>query len=606
MMIPRSLMCSFPAPLYPRYLYHACVATKNTLQRIFGCNGSTRIPYWYYNERMERVPRAAPILFAACALALLAMPPSSFAASVDYTRVVEHTESEVVIQRNSLSEEAWYRCTIQTLACNNVPKETSILPPGANATPLFMLAYRSLMPAGASSLLRSPDGKYIAFYIPATQSKKKRTFGVMDTTDLSVYTKEEVISYWDLLTEGVRYFVFSPDSKTLIYLDDVVDAATPYRVDLAALGSKGKELPAVKMFTKNYTVTDILFKDDATLWFIANRDNPYAWALYELNITTYNLKKIADNVSYAEPLRLKGEKLLFAQADERGVRPVLLSIATGAIERFSLPAWEAEETKGNVVTTLKGGLSGVFLLEKSGHSDTLLVWLHGGPYRQTAEEYHPYLSYGGYDWVLEKLRDADVGVLKLDYPGSAGFGRVFASSITGNIGVADAGKTAVAVADFAKRNLYKNVYLMGNSYGGYLALKMLVDAPSSYKGAFSINGVADWMTLLTRLDTSIFNVQFGGTVDETNRAMYQKASIYNYTDRLSNQKVVLIHGGADTSIPVSQSEGLATYLTAIDKNIQFIKLGGENHVYKKPESFETLCRAAFSLTNRTNDGACEL
>lgn len=548
----------------------------------------------------------ATFFFAACALALLVIPSFSFAASLDYARVVEHSDSEVLVQRNSLNSEAWYRCTIQTLACSEVPEKTNILPPGANATPLYMLAYRSLMPAGASSLLRSPDGRYIAFYIPATQPKKKRTFGVMDTTNLSVYTKEEAISYWDLLTEGVRYYVFSPDSKALIYLDDIVDAATPYRVDLATLGSKGKELPATKMFTKNYTVADIIFKDNGTLWFIANRDNPYAWALYELNITTYNLKKITDNVSYAEPLRLKGEKLLFAQADARGVRPTLLNTATGAIEHFALPAWEAEETKGKVVTTLKGGLSSVFLLEKSGHSDTLLVWLHGGPYRQAAEEYHPYLSYGGYDWVLEKLRDANVGVLKLDYPGSAGFGRVFASSITGNIGVADAGKAAVAVADFAKRNSYKNVYLMGNSYGGYLALKMLVDAPSSYKGAFSINGVADWMTLLTRLDTSIFNVQFGGTVDETNRAMYQKASIYNYADRLSNQKVVLIHGGADTSIPVSQSEGLATYLTAIGKSVQFTKLGGEDHVYKNPESFETLCKTAFALTNRTNDGVCEL
>jgi len=533
-------------------------------------------------------------------------PLFSLAAEFDYARVIEHTDTEVLIKRNSLSEEVRYRCTIETRACNAVNENTSILPPGSNATPPYLLAYRALMPVGASSLHRSPDGRYIAFYVPATASRGARTFGVMDTTDLSIYTRVEKVAYWDLLSESLlRYYHFSPGSKTLIYLDDVKDYPTMYKVNMVDLKAGDSTLPAERLFSKEYSVTDVVWKDNNTIYYIANRDNPYAWALYQLNINTYNLKKIAENVSYADNLWIKGDTLLFAQNDEKGLRPALYNMKTGTIEYFNLPVWASEKTSGKVVN-LKGGLSGIFLLEESGWSDTLVVWLHGGPYRQASAGYHPYQSYGGYDWMLEKLTRADVGVLKLDYPGSAGFGRVFAESITGGIGTVDSEKAGTAIKDFATRNSYKNIYVIGNSYGGYLALKLLVDQPGLIDGAFSINGVADWLTLLTKLDTSIFNVQFHGTVDDTNRDSYQRASIYNYADRITNQKVILMHGGEDRSIPYAQSEGLATYLSLIGKTVQYIKLEGEDHVYKKPESFETLCKTAFVLANRANNTACEL
>jgi dipeptidyl aminopeptidase/acylaminoacyl peptidase len=247
----------------------------------------------------------------------------------------------------------------------------------------------------------------------------------------------------------------------------------------------------------------------------------------------------------------------------------------------------------------------VFLLEKSGNSDTLLVWLHGGPYRQAALGYHPYTSYGGYDWILETARQSDVGVLKLDYPGSAGFGRVFAESISGHVGVKDATDAAAAISDFAKRNSYKNVYLMGNSYGGYLALKLLVNKPTVYKGAMSIAGVADWTTMLTALDTSIFNLQFGGTAGNDNFDEYARASIYNHVNKLSGQKIVLVHGDKDSTIPIKQSAGLATFLEQNGKPAKLITLSGENHVFKKPESFETVCNATLEFVGKTGGAPCK-
>jgi dipeptidyl aminopeptidase/acylaminoacyl peptidase len=542
-------------------------------------------------------------LLAAClAVSAAALAPAlARAADIDYARVVEHTDAEVIVKRATLSTEAWFKCQFATRACASVPANTSVTV--VEPTPAYMSAYHALMPSGASNLRRSPDGRYIAFYIPATQSRNTRTFGVMDTTNLSIYQKTEAVSYWDLLTEGIRYYVFSPDSKTMMYLDDAKGEPTLYRVNLAALS--GTTLASEKMFSRKYSVADMLFTDDDTILFIANRDNPYAWALYQLSLDTYALTKVADNVSYAVNVEKAGNAYLFATADEQGVRPALYDPALGTVSYFDLPVKESLATEGKAVKLAKG-LSGVFLLEKSRNSDTLIVWLHGGPYRQASDGYHPYLSYGGYDWVLERARQADIGVLKLDYPGSYGYGRAFAESITGRVGVKDAQDAHTAIVDFAKRNHYTRVYLMGNSYGGYLALKLLADNPSSYRGAFSIAGVADWLTLLTKLDTSIFNMQFLGTINDENRAAYQKASIYNSAGTLGTQKVILMHGNKDLTIPYSQSSGLATYLSSIGKNVQLISLENEDHVLKKPESFETLCRTAIAMTGKTSIAGCEL
>lgn len=543
------------------------------------------------------------LLLSSFALSMSLATQPALALGIDYASITERKGDLVRIKRSTLAEEHWYTCFISTRACLEVAS-TSPLTTDQEPTPPVP-AWRSLLPAGATWRTVSPDGRYVAFYIAATQSRGKRTFGVLDTTTSTIYTKDENISYWDLLTEGINIFSFSPDSKTLLYLDDVTDHPTFYKVDLTTL-SGNTTLPSKKFFSKGYSIADMEWKDSDTLLYIANRDNPYEWALYEYTLSKNSLKKISSNVSYAVNLIKVGDLFLFGEADEKGVRPALYDPATGSISHFDLPAVLATPVKGKVVTTLKNGVSGTFFLERSGNSDTLLVWLHGGPFRQTALGYHPYLSYDGYDWVMAEAQAANVGVLKIDYPGSAGFGRIYAESVTGKVGVKDANDVATAVADFAKRNGYKNVYLMGNSYGGYLALKLLVDKPSAYKGAMSIAGVADWTTMLTALDNSIFNVQFKGTIGDENNDLYTKASIYNHLSDLTTQKVVLVHGTKDLTIPYRQSDGLNTYMTSIGKPPLFVTLDGEDHVFKKPASYITLCIATLQMLGKATESHCAL
>lgn len=537
------------------------------------------------------------------ALLFFLLPAISFGAGIEYSDIVESSDAEALVRVRTFTSTEYFRCELISRACSATSQDTSVAPP--QSAPAYMAAYRALLPAGSTRLTRSPDGRYIAFYVPGTASRGKRTFGVMDTTSLTMYTKDEALQYWDLLTEGIRVFAFSPDSKTLLYISDAKNHPTLYSVPLKSLSRSA--LQSTRLFSRDYTVADVMWLDADTLLFIANREGPHQWSLYRYSVQSGTLKKIADNVSYDENLKRIGNLVLLSEVSERGVRPTLYDIESGALTYLNLPARTTEETLGKSVK-LAQGLTGVFLLEPSKNSDTLLVWLHGGPYRQASIGYHPYMSYGGYDWTLEKARDADVGVLKLDYPGSFGYGRAFGEALIRKAGVKDVADAHAAIADFAKRNQYSKVYLMGNSYGGYLALRLLVEKPDYYKGAFSINGVADWTTMLTQLDTSIFNVLFKGTVGDANDNydLYERASIYNRVEKLKGNRIVLMHGEKDLTIPVRQSEGLATFLTQNNKPVEFIKLSGEDHVFKKPESFITLCETTLAFVGKTRGSLCDV
>jgi dipeptidyl aminopeptidase/acylaminoacyl peptidase len=316
------------------------------------------------------------------------------------------------------------------------------------------------------------------------------------------------------------------------------------------------------------------------------------------------LKELDAFASFGHNLLLTDTHLIYTRADIRGVYPSLYALATGSTTALLLPRKTNADLPYSKSVLLAGNLKSIYYIEPSKHSNTLIVWLHGGPYRQVASAHNPYWSYGSYDAVLEAVRKTDVGILKIDYPGSAGHGRLFAESITEKVGVLDSKKTTAAIRNFAERNGYTNIYLVGNSYGGYLALKMLVDTPTLYKGSMSIGGVTDWTTLLTKINNSIFNLQFSGLADEKNYTLHAAASIYNKVSAIGNQKIVLVHGEQDATIPVSQAKEFSTYLSSLNKAHQLILLPGEDHVFKKKASFESLCNALSNLIERTATTTC--
>lgn len=238
------------------------------------------------------------------------------------------------------------------------------------------------------------------------------------------------------------------------------------------------------------------------------------------------------------------------------------------------------------------------------NSYPLVIWLHGGPYRQTSYGYHPYHSYGIYDSILELLRKDGVVILKLDYRGSLGFGKEYSGAIKGSVGKGDTEDVMSAITYAKSRYNINNVYLIGNSYGGYMSLRTLAEHPNSFAGVVSINGVTDWESLMNKMQTSIFNTQFNGTPNVNNRYLYDQASIINRIGNIGNQKIVIIAGEADHTIPYWQATNIYDAMKTQNKNVNLISYKDEDHVYKEKKTIQDLCVQLFNFVGVSTDVEC--
>ena len=157
---------------------------------------------------------------------------------------------------------------------------------------------------------------------------------------------------------------------------------------------------------------------------------------------------------------------------------------------------------------------------------------------------------------------------------------------------------------FKKDLNVSETYLMGNSYGGYLALRSLVSSPNKFQGAISINGVTDWAVMLQSLHNSIFNIYFNGIPNKKNKKMYNQASIISRIPRLTNQKIVLIQAQADKTIPPSQADLLYQALKKRGKKVEFYPYANEDHVFKKNSSVQGICKNVFTTLSLPLENNC--
>lgn len=534
----------------------------------------------------------------------------SLGAELKYISIIESKDNQILFRESFLEKTRHYLCQSQDLSCQNlgdkVPAEVSLAleNPNPQSEKIKNIKFDR---TGATRVLLSPNEKWLAYFVPSLAKKKNpREFVLLNLEATGTKHTNKItskINYWDLLSEELRIFNFSPDSNYLAYLDDKDGYSTIYLVDLAKASNL---LPGKKIITKNYSVSDFLLWDKETIYFVANRESSHSWSLYQYKWATGDLKKIASDISYNQQMRRVGEagqeKLLFTQIINNSAIPVLYNPNTSTLEKFSalgpnpaLSGYQEREIK------LTSKLNGILMTPKELPSSPrpLIIWLHGGPYRQSSYGYHPYLSYGVYDWALGELAKSGALVMKLDYRGSYGYGRAWAEASKGEVGQGDVADVITARDELKKLYKISNTYIVGNSYGGYLALRTIVDskAKNKFAGAMSIAGVTDWFVLLDQLENSIFNTQFDGLLDEKNSKLYYQADIAERVKNLTTEKIILAHGTKDTTIPVSQADYLAKIFQLRGKTLELTKYDDENHSFRKKSSLEDMCRRLAILTN---------
>ena len=410
---------------------------------------------------------------------------------------------------------------------------------------------------------------------------------------------EEVHIIWDVWTgKNIKikstkpgYVEFSQNDEDAVFIDDNQNFPTLQHINL-------KDFPNATttsaVFDRPFTVEDFLFVGDQ-LYYMANEKNVYDWTISRYDFRTEKKTTVEENASYGDYLRRIDGKLAYLIVEGKNTNLSLYNPDNEQVD--TIRAIEDSETHSELTRTpVQYGDVNCVLITPPGKyisNKPLFVWLHGGPIRQTSVEYHPYLSYAVYDEMLEKIAISGSYVLKLDYTGSYGYGSNFTDTLDNNIGIQDVADVINSVSELSKSKNISEVYLIGNSYGGYLSLRTLVEKPDMFAGAISINGVFDWFTLIERIKSSPFKKYFDGVPEvvdlEHNFDQYLKASIYSKISGLTNQQILLVFGENDSTVPVWQTKEMFYMLKGMEKNTSLLAFSDEDHIIRKRENLDNLC-----------------
>jgi dipeptidyl aminopeptidase/acylaminoacyl peptidase len=487
----------------------------------------------------------------------------------------------------------------------NPPKKVSIIP---FLTPASMIKFS---PSGNQVIFIATNG-LIARYDVSTGKLNTTTITQTELpllsisqngTYLSAYNYVDAVHRIWRLGDGTLYQIpstvpsyveFSADETQAAYLSSVGGFKT-----LFVLPTNSLAAPNARQITKpNAVVEDYLFIGN-TLYYLSNPEHPLSWNVYQYTSDGNKVTLIEKDVSYGDYLKNVNGKLAYIKVEGKNANVKVYDPSSS--KSTTLAPLPASPRASNISSTAVyyAGRYGVLISptqtsssrsKRTSQKKDLFVWLHGGPQRQVAIGYHPYLSYAVYDELLERLASGGNYVLKLDYTGSTGYGSGFENALHKNIGIADVNDVEQAVVAFKKDHNVDHVYLIGNSYGGYLALKTITHAPSVVTGAISINGVTDWYGLITRIPSSPFKDLFDGVPDLNNLDAYMRASVFTDIPKLTDDhKVLVAYAENDATVPTWQSTQYMEYAKSKNINADVITFPGEDHVLRKRETLDNLC-----------------
>ena len=227
---------------------------------------------------------------------------------------------------------------------------------------------------------------------------------------------------------------------------------------------------------------------------------------------------------------------------------------------------------------------------KSGKAP-LIVLPHGGPFARDGEEW---------DWWSQYLAERGYAVVQPNYRGSSGYGTPFTLKGQGQWGNAMQDDLIDAVAYLAKEGIAdpKRVCIVGASYGGYAAMRAAQRDAATYRCAISYAGVSDLNRMLR------YDSRFLASAARMDWLRLQATDLKAVSPLTSPEKsmipLLLVHGKADTVVPVDQSRELAERLRRAGKDVTYIEQKEGDHHFSRAEDRLEFLKAMQAFLDKHN------
>lgn len=194
-----------------------------------------------------------------------------------------------------------------------------------------------------------------------------------------------------------------------------------------------------------------------------------------------------------------------------------------------------------------------------------VVMVYGGPRAQRVTN-----SWG--DYFSQYLAQQGYVVFKLDNRGSGHRGKAFENVIYRQLAQAEVADQVLG-AEFLQSLPYiddKRIGVFGHSYGGYMALHLILRAPEQFAAAVAGAPVTDW-----RLYDTHYTERYMGTPQD-NPDGYRAADVLTYAEQLQ-QPLLIYHGMADDNVLYTHTAKLSYALQQAMKPFELMAYPGKQH-----------------------------
>ena len=138
----------------------------------------------------------------------------------------------------------------------------------------------------------------------------------------------------------------------------------------------------------------------------------------------------------------------------------------------------------------------------------------------------------------------------------------------------------------------ERIGIQGWSYGGYMTLMTLLQAPAgTFAAAVAGAAVADWS-----LYDTFYTERYMGT-PQTNAGGYEASSVFPYLENLS-VPLLLLHGMADDNVTFDNATQVMAKLQELGKPFDLMTYPGQRHGIRGEALQRHLMQTRMSFLNR--------
>lgn len=163
-------------------------------------------------------------------------------------------------------------------------------------------------------------------------------------------------------------------------------------------------------------------------------------------------------------------------------------------------------------------------------------------------------------------------VLSIDNRGADGRGKEFKQALFGRLGQVEVADQKAGVQHLITKGFVdpERVGITGHSYGGYLTLMALLQAPDTFKVGVAIAPVSDWALYDTH-----YTERFLGTPSKNSEG-YKQSGVLSYIEALK-APLLLVHGMADDNVFFTHSTMIYKALQDKGKRFEMMNYPGAKH-----------------------------